>query len=94
MIDFTGILTAAHEQGLSDTKLSREAGVDPASIWRWRKGFRSPTLNSINTVLAAIERLGFGDTYTAIPVVTGAAGGGRQSSSRSFAARPCSGDDQ
>ena len=91
MIDFITLLRRIHADGLSDNQLGREAGVDPSAIWRWRNGRRSPNLAKVNDVLAAIERLGFGDTYTALPVVAGAAGGGRRGNSTpSLAARPCS----
>ena len=90
MIDFQSILERVHLEGLSDTDLGREAGVDPSAIWRWRNGRRSPNLAKVNDVLAALSRLGFNAAPPELPVGVAQSDGRQVSSPLLAVRRPCS----
>ena len=42
--------------GVSVTKVAREAGVDRATIWRWKSGDSSPKMRSFDRLRQVVDR--------------------------------------
>jgi len=51
------IIRRRTELGLSVARLAREAGVNPATIWRWETGKTTPSGLALRQLAATFKRL-------------------------------------